>query len=221
MSMLILVFLQLTPSTFAIFYHYALGKKSSKKASDLSLSFILGVEIFVGIIWTLIYIFIFTIFKNSTDFCTSVFFWIMFGIFVVEALAVLTLYFRKGKNTKLFISRRVASSLSSHAAKVRTRSDALALGFFSCLPELVFTLPLYIISATILLNTVFIPRGLSVILFIISSTIPLFATLGFYCSGHNLAEIQRFRVRSKSFFRFLLCACYLIIAMAIINIGII
>ena len=219
LSMLILAFLQLTPGTFTIFYHYALGKNSFKKASDLALSFILGVEIFTALVWSIIYILIFEFYKNSTDFCCSIFFWIMFGIFIVEALAILVLYYRKGKNTKLFISRRVADSLTTNAAKVRTRSDAFTLGFFSCLPELFFTIPLYIITTTILLNTSVLPRSLFVILFIVSSTLPLFVILGIFCSGRNLADIQRFRLSSKSFFRFVLCACYLLIAMAILNLG--
>ena len=54
LAMLIQVSMQLTPGTFALFYHYALGKNSRTKADNLSLYFTLGVITFMAIVWILL-----------------------------------------------------------------------------------------------------------------------------------------------------------------------
>lgn len=209
------------PGTFSIFYHYALGKTSAKKANDRSLSFILGVEIFISFAWLFVYAIIFAIFYNSIDFCPNLFFWIISGIFLAESIAILFFYFRRGKSAALFIPRCTATALSMHAKKAKTRSDAITLGFFASLPELIFTLPLYIISAIILLNTTVFPRALIILLYILVSIIPLFIIRFYYSTGHNLAEITRFRVRLKPILRLIISFLYFFLAIIILNLGVI
>lgn len=221
LAMLISAFLQLVPGTFSIFYHFSLSKTNAKKADDRSLGFILGSELFITFIWVAIYSLILSFFCNSPDFCPSSFFWIMSGILFAEAVAVFWFYYRKSKATALFIPRRTASTISNCARKAKSRSDAITLGFFAGLPELIFTLPLYVISAIILLNTTAISRALVVILYVLFSTIPLFIIRTAYRTGHNLADITRARTRFKPFFRLSLSILYVLLALAVLNLGII
>lgn len=218
--MLIFASLQLVPGTFSIFYHYALGKTNAKKADDQALSFILGAEIFVSIMLISIYTLIFTIFYNSIDFCPSIFFWIMAGIFCAEAIIIFLFYYRRGKTTELFIPRRTAKTISTNSRKAKSRSDAIALGLFSNIPELIFTFPLYIISSVILLDTTAIPRALIIILYVLVSTIPLFAIRILYRTGHNLANITRLRAKLKPFFKLIIPTLYLLLAIAALNLGV-
>ena len=44
LAMLIMAFLQLSSGVFSLFYHYASGKYSKSRASDMTLFFILGTE---------------------------------------------------------------------------------------------------------------------------------------------------------------------------------
>ena len=57
LAMLIMASLQLVPGVFALFFHYALGKHSLKKASGLGLFFILDAEIISAFLFTLIQFF--------------------------------------------------------------------------------------------------------------------------------------------------------------------
>lgn len=220
-SMLIQAFLQLSPGVFSLFYHYSLGKKSKQKTDDLSLSFILGVETCLAIVFLSIFIII-SFAPFSEEFISDIFPWIMVGIFLAESVATLLFYYRRGKYTELFLPRKLAGGLLTHAQNVRTRSDAFMLGAISSIPELIFTAPLlvYCISVSSYRECAVAP-AIIIILYVLSATIPLFVVRTFYKSGFNLAEIERLRVKTKSFFRLSIVVGFLILAIIAINNGII
>ena len=219
-AMLIQALMQLTPGVFTLFYHYALGKNSANKADDLSLHFILGTITFIVIIWLLIYASIFTIFYDKVEPYPAFLPWLMAGIFLAESIASLFFYYRKGKFTTLFIPRSIAKNLDSHAQKIKTRSDAFILGFFSGIPELIFTIPLYIISAIELMRFNFPLRPIFVIIYIIISIIPLFIIRTLYRHDHTLAKIEHTRIRAKLFIRIFFCISFLLLALAVVNLGV-
>ncbi len=218
--MLIQASMQLAPGIFALFYHYALGKNSSAKASNLCLYFILGTITFMATIWLLIYAFVFTVFYNNVDVCLNFFPWLMAGVFLAESIAGLFFYYRKGKFTTLFIRRSTAKSLSTHADKAKSRSDAFILGFFSGVPELIFTLPLYIVSVTELMKINSPLRSLFIVAYIVISIIPLLTIHTLYRQDYNLAKIEQIRIRFKPVIRVLISISFLILAIATISIGV-
>lgn len=218
LAMLILASLQLTPSVFTLFYHYALGKYSSKKASFLSLYFILGAEtISVCLFLSSYYIAnIFFLMYSRPE--SSILAWIAVGVLIALSIVCLVLYFRPGYGTKLFIPRNFAKSLSLNAKTAKSRSDAFVLGAFSNTLELILTIPLYLITSVELmeLSTEFITSDILTICYILSSSIPLFVIRWRYQLGHNLADIEKSRIKDKTFTRFILGISYLVIAILII-----
>ncbi|MBQ3293046.1 hypothetical protein IJG93_01930 [Candidatus Saccharibacteria bacterium] len=220
LAMVIQAFLQLTPGVFACFYHHALGKTSVKKADDASLSFILGTEIFTAIAFLTIYIIIsFIAADKITD--NNIYTAILAGVFIAEAVITLFFYFRrntkkKEQSTRLFLPRHITKSLIRNANKVKNRSDTITLGIITATLELFFTLPLYIIISTEILNLSLRYGFVYIIAYIIIATIPLFAIRTAFRTDHNLAEIQRFRVSKKSLIRLILSLSYLLIAILII-----
>lgn len=222
-AMVIQAFLELTPGVFAVFYHHALGKTNTKKADDASLSFILGTEIFTAIVFLIIYIIIsFIAADKITD--NNVYIAIIAGIFITEAVIAFFFYFKrnskkKEQSTKLFLPRIIAKNLIIHAEKAKNRSDTIILGIITSALELFFTLPLYIIISTEILDLN--PRYgfVYIIAYIIIATLPLFAIRTAFRTDHNLAEIQRFRVRKKFTIRLILSISYLFIATLIIMKG--
>ncbi|MDO4752919.1 MAG: hypothetical protein Q4A36_01620 [Candidatus Saccharibacteria bacterium] len=222
LAMVIQAFMQLTPGIFMIFYHHSLGKTSNKKADDRSLSFILGAEICIAIIFLAIYIIV-SFFVNEKDFPSNIFLWIMFGIFLLEAIITFFFYFRprskkiaKSKNTTiLFIPRHITENLIYHAEQTKNRSDTIVLGMVACVFELIFTLPLYIISSVAIFNISINVGFVFIVAYIIIATIPLFTIRTLFRTGHNLAEIQRSRVRKKTFFRLVISISFLLLAILI------
>lgn len=216
---LIQSFLQLTPGVFAIFYHQALGKKSKRFADDLSLYYILGVEFFSALLFLFVYATIFIIFAYQDNFISGLFTWVMSGIFFVEGFFILFGYYRHKKGSELFINRRTAKALLVRAANIKKRSDAFILGFITSSLETIFTLPLYIILAAGTMQLTTFPRYPIVIIYIIITVLPIFVVHALYRLGHNLADIERFRVRNKLLFKIALSLCYILIAIILIFIG--
>lgn len=220
----ILLSFQLTPATFSIFYHYTLGRYSTKKADNLSLSFILGVEFFTAAIWLSIYFIIYAIFINLPNF-SHIFLWALAGILVAEAIIFFICYFRRIKSkadrasTTLFIPRRFARALSARAKCIKTRRDAFVLGFFTGVPELFFTIPVFVTSSFLLMYSMILPRALSAIFIVVILVLPLFIIRTIFHSGGNLAVIQRLRVSLRPVIRFFTPLCLLALAATLINLG--
>ena len=214
-----MTFLSLSHGVFAIFNHYAYGKYSRKKAETLTFYYILGTETVSSCIFLSVYLLVALVVADLPHLGANILTWILTGITIALALISFFFYFRPGPGTQLFIPRRIAKSLTQHAKAVKTRSDAFTLGALANTPELIFTLPLYIItSAEILRMSIAHPSSpLLTIIYIVVPTIPLFIERWRFHLGHNLAESARTRVHNKNFTRFFLCLNYLLISILIIT----
>lgn len=203
-AMLIQGFLQTSPAVFAIFYHHALGKTSAKKADDQALSFILGTEFFTAIFFLAIYLLV-SYLNATVEYDYSILMWIMAGILAIEAIVTFFFYFRPGKKFKKttvsFLPRKIAKGLETRAEKSKNRSDTILLGFLTASTELIFTLPLYLVSAVQIVRLASRFSSVFIIAYIIIATLPLFAIRTLYRTHHNLAEIERRRVKQKLFFK--------------------
>ena len=215
LSMLIQLFLQLSPAVFAIFYHSALANFSRKRADDLSLGFILGQELCTAFLFLAAFIVTAFTFQDPNP-LSRVLPWLLAGICFAEAIVTCFFYFRRGPGTRLFISRRAATSLTLHAKKAKTRSDAIALGFVTSLLETPFTLPLYLAMSLAIHSFTSISSSLLIGVDLLLVTIPLFIIRCFYTSGHHLAAIQRYRARHRLLTRLILSLNFLAIAVLLI-----
>lgn len=213
--MLIQGFLQTAPGVFSIFYHHALGKTTAKKADDQALSFILGTEISTAVFFLITY-FVITFFIAENDFLNSTFLWVMSGIFAALGVFAFFCYFKLGKKnkntTKLFLTRHTAESFLYHATHNKNRTDTILLGFLATTAELIFTLPLFIISSVEILNLSPRFNFIFIIVYIVVATIPLFTTRMMFRTNHNLAEIQKIRIKQKLLFRIIISVSYITIA---------
>jgi len=218
LAMLIMMFLQLVPGVFAIFCHYAYGKYSRRRASDLGLFFILGAETIAACLFLSCYYIAYALFLGCDRPETGIFAWIAVGVLVILAAASFFFYYRKGKGTKLFIPRKAARALDEKTRTVKTRSDAFTLGALAGTYELIFTLPLYIITAVEIMemNTEYFSSNLLTICYIITPTIPLLVVRWMFQARYNLADVAKMRVKDKNFTRLILAICYLTIAVLII-----
>ena len=218
LAMLIMGSFQLTPGVFALFYHYALGRFSKPKASYLSLFFILGVEIITTCLYLSIFYLTCVFFFDNLHPETTVLFWTLAGILIALGIISFFFYYRRGSGTKLFIPRKYAKALDLNAKSVKTRSDAFMLGALSGTCELVFTLPLYLVTCVEIMKmgAAGFSSNLLTIIYILTPVITLFILRWKFQAGHNLADIQRSREKDKTFTRLILSFCYILIAILII-----
>lgn len=218
LAMLIMSCLQLQSGIFALLYHYTSGKYSKKRASDLTLFFILGVETAAACL------FLFSFYASNLLFLfqlhpeTSFVAWIIIGVLIALSLTSLFCYFRPEAGTKLFISRKHAKLLDYQARQTKSRSNSFILGILTGIHELPFTLPLYIITSIEIAELSINPflKNIFTILYILAPTIPLFIIRWKFQIGQNLADIQKSRSKNKTFVRTILCSCYIVIAILFI-----
>lgn len=217
---LIQLFMQLTPGTLALFYHYALGKNTFIKADNFCLHFILGAEVFVGGLWLIIYLLLLNLIGEASGVAFKIVPWVLFGVFIAEAIASVLFYYRRGKYTELYIPRSIVKGITDKAKSAKTRSDAFVLGFIVGAFELVFTLPIYIAGVTALLASPALPRGAIIILFVVISVIPLFIMRTLFRVDHNLAEVEKHRVKRKTFIKIGMCVTFVLLAAAMAWLGV-
>ena len=140
----------------------------------------------------------------------------MSGIFAALGVFAFFCYFRLGKKnkntTKLFLTRHAAESFLYHATHNKNRTDTILLGFLATTAELIFTLPLFIISSVEILNLSPRFNFIFIIVYIVVATIPLFTTRMMFRTNHNLAEIQKIRIKQKLLFRIIISVSYITIA---------
>lgn len=199
-----------------ILRHFTAGKFSQNKASDLAISFILGAETATMLI--LFALCLVTTPPALTEFFHGqVFAWIMAGILICLGLIFPIIYFKKGPGTQLFISRQLASRFRHRVTSLKSSSDAFALGFAAVLPELIFTLPLYLLSSIALAGLAgsFITTAFAIVVFSIVAISPLLILHGLPRS-RTLADFLRFRFHHKTFTRFFVTFLYFLLAGLII-----
>ena len=220
LAMLIMVSLQLVPGVFALFFHYTTGKYSFQKASSLSLFFIIGTEIISAFFFISAFFISYSLFLNDLNPRNNIVTWIFVGILIALSIICLFFYYKHpySKDTELFIPRRFAKALDRRARTVRNPSDAFVLGALSNVYELFITLPLYIITATEIMwmHSEYFADDFLTILYILVSAIPLINLYYSFRTNHNLANIQRSRVKNKLFHRITMSLSLLTIAVLII-----
>ncbi len=218
LSTLIIASMKLIPGIFALFYHYASGKYSVKKVSNLSIFFILGVETLPVFILTILNFFTFVFFFTNRSSINGVLLWSIIGSLFALGLAFSLFYFRRSSGTELFISRHLASSFEEKAKLVKKPSDAYILGLISGIPELIFTLPLYFIVFITITKSFIVVTSCSTILmsFILLTISPLFFLYAYFRTDNNLANFMKLRTKNKNFFRFFVSILYFLLAILII-----
>lgn len=213
-AMLILTLLQLSSGVFSLFLHYASGKYSRPKVSRLSIFFILGAEAMATCVFLSLYFLVNLIYLADFTTIAQILLYILAGISVALAIFCLCFYYRRGKHSELFITRKYARSLERTASKVKSPSDVFVLGALSGNCELFLVAPLYLI---IILETLRLDNSCPfALLTILISILPLFLTYWLHQSGQNLANALKSRAHAKMFIRIALCVLYLIIAISII-----
>lgn len=205
-------FLQVATGIFTLFYHYALGKNSQKKAHHLATIFFLSVFLVNLAISSLVFYLVHD---------SEILRWVLCGIFAALSIISWLFYYRRGSGTRLYIPRVLARTINKSAKNAKSYTDAFLLGAFAGISELIYTVPIFIILALKAksFDNFYIEIGIFVINLLILM-VPFYVIRLIYKSDGNLADIERMRVRNKGFFRAMLAIFCLVLAAAMFNFGI-
>ncbi|MDO4889215.1 MAG: hypothetical protein Q4A25_00775 [Candidatus Saccharibacteria bacterium] len=205
--------LQLGTGTLLLLYNESLGRKVKKTTRSVTCGFILGSFLLSVLLISTTMLLILLI--NSHPLVENGLI-LLSSLAIAMAVMVIGLYFRRGKNTMLWIPDFAAKYFRKRAGKVDTPVEGMALGMTTVVAELPFSVVLILIAANSLLN---LPQAviiLALVGYALITVMPLIIMKLLIKNGTTLAEIQRWRVRNKTFLRIFTGICYIALAVFII-----
>ena len=205
--------LQLGAGTLLLLYNESLGKKVRKTTRAVTRGFIIGTFLFTILLVSAASLMILLI--NNHPFGENGL-TVAAGALLAMSIVVIFLYYRSGKNTMLWIPDFIAKYFRKRAGKADTGAEGIALGMTTILAELPFSLILIVIAANSVLNLPQATILLAIAGYSIVVVMPLIIVKVLIRNGKNLADIQRWRVKNKTFLKIFTGICYVALAAFVI-----
>ncbi len=202
--------LQVSLGTLLLLYHASFGKNIRVKTKKLASSFISGVTLMNFLLLGTAIFLVNSLFPGGL--LPRYFFYIILGILVVLAFFAWLFYYKRKGTTELWLPRRLARYIDTRAKTTNDISEGFSLGLLVPLAEIVFTLPLIVLSADAILRLDTLYQALGLVVFTIFGSLPLLVMRIFIRRGHNVAEVQRWRLKNKTFFRIFTGAGFMVFA---------
>ncbi len=190
--------LQMQLGTLLLLYHASLGKHVRKKTKMVVSSYIAGIG-------TLVFLAI-----GATCFLLDRYFEkplyteelvIIVAMLIALAVVMWSFYYRRGKSTELWLPRSVARFMDKRAKATDSNTEAFSLGVLTSLAEMPFTLILVIVAANSILKLPPLWQIIAVVFYTVVTIIPPVVLRLSVRHGDSITNIQRWRVKHKSFFR--------------------
>lgn len=202
--------LQLPLGTLMLLYHASLGKNIRVKTKKLASSFISGVTLMNFLLFGTAIFLISALSFNGV--LSDLSYIIIFSILIILGFIAWAFYYKRKGSTELWLPRQLARYIDSRAKVTNDLSEAFSLGLLIPLSEILFSFPLFILAADAVLHLDTIYQTLGLVVFTIFGSLPLLVLRIFVRKGKNIAEVQRWRLKNKSFFRFFTGAGFIILA---------
>lgn len=190
--------LQLQLGSLLLLYHASLGRHVRKKTKTIVSCYIAGVGtlIFLSVAATC---FIFDRFFGKALYPEEIM--IVVGMLVALAVIVWGFYYKHGKSTELWLPRTVARFIDRRAKETNSNTEAFSLGVLTSLAEMPFTLALFIVAANSILKLSGLWQIAAVVFYTMIAIIPPIILRLMVRKGETIADIQRWRVKHKTFMR--------------------
>lgn len=201
--------LQLSLGGLILLYHASMGHHRRRKTRFLARNYIIGAAMISFLTVCALGFLISTVFNGALR---TEYLLICVGIFLASALIMWFFYYRKGRNTELWLPRSFTRFIHRRAKNTNNNIEAFSLGILSSFAEMPLSLALYFVVANCILNLSAQYQIAAVIGYTIMSVIPLLVLKLHVKSGKNVIEVQKWRVRNKAFARIISGSGFLVLA---------
>ena len=205
--------LQLGLGSLLLLYHSSLGKHIKVRTKRLVKNYILGISLMIMLALATCG---FLIAVLTNGFLSAEILSIVVIALFVLAICAWCFYYRRGRSTELWLPKVVARYIEQRAKITESNIEAFTLGMLASFAEMPFSLMLTVVAGNSILM---LPQSWQIIALLgyclIAVLPPLILRLSIR-SGKNVAEIQRWRVKNKNFFRFLTGVGFVTLAMFLI-----
>ena len=190
--------LQLGLGCLLLLYHESAGKHIKSKTRNLIGSFISGVGSIVFLLLATACFVVSNIFSGALSMPVLA---AVIGVLVALAIVMWFFYYRRGTTTELWLPQVVAKFINGRAKVTNSNTEAFSLGVMTSFAELPITIILLLLAGNSVLELDPMYQPLMVAFFTIIVIIPLIILNLMIRTGHNVVEIQKWRVRNKVFLR--------------------
>lgn len=204
---------QLSVSVLTLLSGHSIGKKTAqRKIFRMSNSFVLGVAMITLLLISSISYFLSLFIHHVTSaeqLVAAISSGMMFGL----GIAIWAFYFRRQPGTSLWLPRNFAEYLNKRTKKTKNSIESFALGIISVIAEIIFIIA-PIIAASLAIITLPNPllQIISIAIYVIVSTLPLFVVIVLIGSGRSISNLQCWREDHKRFLQFASGGSLLILA---------
>lgn len=190
--------LQLQLGALLLLYHASLGKHVRKKTKTIVSSYIAGIGtlVFLAVAATC---FVFDRYFGKALYAEEIL--IVIGMLLALAVVMWTFYYRRGKSTELWLPRSVAKFIDKRAKETNSNTEAFSLGVLTSLAEMPFTLVLFIVAANSVLELQPLWQIIAVVIYTVIAIVPPVILRLAVRRGETITNIQRWRVKNKTFLR--------------------
>lgn len=192
--------MQLSLGALLLLYHASLGKHIKKKTRDLVDSYIAGIGTLVFLSLGAV-TFIMDRYFGEALYPEELL--IVIGMLVALAIAVWAIYYRRGRSTELWLPRTVARFIDRRAKETNSNTEAFSLGMLTSLAEMPFTLVLIIVAGNSIMQLNPFEQLIALGTYVVISIIPPIILRLAIRKGRTVVDIQRWRVKYKTFLRVL------------------
>ena len=190
--------LQLGLGALLLLYHASLGKHIRPKTKNLVGSFISGMGMFILLLLATAAFIIGAAAEDGLPLPCLIG---LIAILVVLAIVIWFFYYRRGRSTELWLPKVVARYITTRAKVTESNTEAFSLGLIASFGELPFTLILVVIAANSILDVPREVQPLLAVLYTMLAILPLVIMRASIRRGKTVVDIQRWRVKNKTFLR--------------------
>lgn len=205
--------LQLGIGALLLLYHASLGKHIRKKTRELVTNYILGNALLTGLAVAAMCFAIDLIFQGPMN---PAMLTIVAIILAALAVSVWTFYYRWGKSTELWLPKSIAKYIDRRAKITDSNTEAFGLGMLACFAEAPFTFILVTVVANSIIS---LPESLQILALIIYtalSVLPFIVLRLAVRRGETTVDIQRWRIKNKTFLRIISGIGFFVLALFIL-----
>lgn len=201
--------LQLSLGGLILLYHASMGRHRRRKTRSLTRHYILGAGVISFLMVCALAFMISSLFNGALK---TEYLIICVGVFLASALVMWLFYYRRGRNTELWLPRSFTRFIQRRAKTTNDNIESFSLGMLSSFAEMPLSIALYFVVANCILNLSAQYQIIAVIGYTIMSIIPLLVLKLRVRTGQNVVEVQKWRVRNKAFARIISGSGFLVLA---------
>ena len=205
--------LQLSFGGLILLYHSSMGRHRRQRTRRITTAYMLGVTV---ISFLCVGAFAYLILKYLGGALSTEMLVICVGVFLATALVMWLLYFRKGKNTELWLPRSFTRFIARRARETSDRIEAFSLGLLSAFAEMPMSVAIFFVVANSIQKLSASLQVPAVCGYILIVCLPMIALKFTIKNGESALEIQKLRIRNKAFAKIISGGFYAILALFIV-----